>query len=83
MRAERTPDETQGRVFLATPDYYERNQARAESLRVVPAFQKLPDGGSVHGAAIFSFQGLQAVLTDEQARTLADALHDATDWSST
>ncbi|TLM75966.1 hypothetical protein [Pseudarthrobacter sp. NamB4] len=69
-----------GRVFLATPDHHARNQRVAATVEAVPAFQKRPDGGIEHGAAIFSRRGLMAVLTDEQAVALADALHDAVEW---
>ena len=65
-----------GQPFLATSYHQARNERIAESLRVVPAIQQLSDGGQIACTAIFSHAGVLAVLNDQQARELADAIHD-------
>ncbi|MFE8884927.1 hypothetical protein ACFYLX_03670 [Pseudarthrobacter enclensis] len=72
--------ETRSRGFRASRSHYEKNLAASEATRVVPAQLLHPDDYG-HDKGIAMFQGIRfvGVLTEQDARRVADDIHDLLD----
>lgn len=67
------------RTFIASRDRWSRDLGVASKSRAAAILREHPDGGTVPGVMIFRDYLPVLTLTPDQARTLADQLHDAAD----
>ena len=67
------------RTFIADRDRWSRDLTTASKSRANAILREHPDGGAVPGVMIFRDRLPVLTLTPDQARTLADQLHDAAD----
>ena len=67
------------RTFIANRDRWTRDLTTASKSRATAILREHPDGGTVPGVMIFRDYLPVLTLTPDQARTLADQLHDAAD----
>lgn len=67
------------RTFIVARDRWSRDLSTASKSRAAAILREHPDGGTVPGVMIFRDYLPVLALTPDQARTLADQLHDAAD----
>ena len=67
------------RTFIVARERWSRDLTTANKSRAAAILREHPDGGTVPGVMIFRDYLPVLALTPDQARTLADQLHDAAD----
>lgn len=67
------------RTFIVSRERWTRDLTTANKSRAAAILREHPDGGTVPGVMIFRDCLPVLALTPDQARTLADQLHDAAD----
>lgn len=69
-----------GRAFRASSTHYEKNRSASAATRVVPALLiQAEDQSHEDGIAIFQGHRFVGILTQEDARRVADDIHDLLD----
>lgn len=68
-------------IFKARPEHYEKNRARASSIRVAPAIIRTPNGSQQPGVGIFTDHMIRFIFSIDEALSIANAIADSVELS--